>query len=131
MKQSYLEHLKDGPTEDSKYCDEKKFQSLIGLLIQLLEVRPDIAFALSKIGQQQQQPTCEDFDALMHITNYLHATRYWGICLKQGEGQQSKLIVKLRGYADAAHAIHCDKMGQGKSQYGECFDLVEVGNEEN
>ena len=51
--------------------------------------------------------------------------------MKQGEGQQSKIIVKLRGYADAAYAIHCDRMGQGKSQYCECFDLVEVGKEDN
>ena len=32
-------------------------------MIQLLEVRPDIAFAVSKIGQQQQNPTADDYEA--------------------------------------------------------------------
>jgi hypothetical protein len=33
-------------------------------------------------------------------------------------------MVKLRGYADAAFAIHCEHKGSGKSQYTECFDLI-------
>ena len=87
MHPTYLEHLKNKDKEDIKLCDVKKFQSLIGLLLQLLEVRPDIAFALSKLGQQQKQPTEEDYSALMHITNYLYGTKYWGVGLKQGNGE--------------------------------------------
>jgi hypothetical protein len=71
----------------------------------LLEVRPDIAFALSKTGQQQN-PTTDDYEALIYMTHYLYGTRYWGICLKKGQANETEIFVKLRGYADAAYAIH-------------------------
>jgi len=96
----------------------------------LLEVRPDIAFALSKTGQQQN-PTTDDYEALIYMTHYLYGTRYLGICLKKGQGNETEIFVKLRGYADAAYAIHCDERGQGKSQYCECFELIEVGQGES
>jgi hypothetical protein len=47
---------------------------------------------------------------------------------------QAQTLVKLRGYADAAFAVHCEENGSGKSQYTECFDLVEdsdVLNDDN
>ena len=50
---------------------------------------------------------------------------------KKGQGNETEIFVKLRGYADAAYAIHCDERGQGKSQYCECFELIEVGHEES
>ena len=46
---TYLESLKNQTKNKLGLDDIKKFQSFIGLLIQLLEVRPDIAFALSKL----------------------------------------------------------------------------------
>ena len=78
------ERLKNQTKNKLGLNDKKKInQSLIGLLIQLLEVRPDIAFGLSKIGQQQQNPTTDDYEALIYMTHYLYGTRYWGICLKK------------------------------------------------
>lgn len=115
--------------EHSQPYDVTKFLSLIGLLIQLLEVRPDIAFHLSKISQQQKCPTKRDYDALIYMVHYLWGKRNWGIILQPSRSNEAQIMVKLRGYADAAYAIHCEHAGSGKSQYTECFDLVEDDDE--
>jgi hypothetical protein len=124
MSNDYLKQI----GSPSPACDTTKFLSLNGLLIQLIEVRPDIAFHLSKISQQQKNPTLRDYDALMYMVHYLWGKRNWGIRLQPSRSDHSHILVKLRGYADAAYAIHCEEAGTGKSQYTECFDLVEDGD---
>ena len=108
--------------------------SLNGLLIQLIDVRPDIAFALSKISQKQKNPTERDFDALIHVVHYPKSHESWGIRLQPNRTDQAQTLMKLRGYADAAFAVNCEENGSGKSQYTECFDLVEdsdINNDDN
>jgi len=126
MTTEYIKNL----GQESPPCDITKFLSLNGLLIQLIDVRPDIAFALSKISQRQKSPTQRDYETLMHVVHYLWAKPHWGIRLWPSKSEQSNILIKLRGYADAAYAIHCEANGSGKSQYTECFDLIEDGTED-
>jgi len=105
-------------------CNVQQFLSLNGLLIQLIDVRPDIAFALSKISQKQKHPSERDYQALIYLTHYLWNKQNWGIHLQPNRSNQANTIIKLRGYADAAFAVHCEENGSGKSQYTECFDLI-------
>jgi hypothetical protein len=102
MSDAYIQ----GINEEAKACDVTTFLSLNGLLIQLLDVRPDIAFAISKVSQKQKAPTERDYDALIDLVHYLWDRKDWGICLKAGRADQEGQFLKIRAYADAAYAVH-------------------------
>jgi hypothetical protein len=52
----------------------QEHRNFYGLLIQLIEVRSDIVFAISKISQRQH-PTVQDYKVLMQIVNYSRTMR--------------------------------------------------------
>jgi len=143
-KPSQLQHLfemymPDGPTieiprepmsqvfcknfdvEDSPLCDSTKFRVLHGKLIQLIDVRPDIAFPISKLSQRQCAPRVKDMEAQIFLLHYLFGTRDKGVVLRRADNASACTLVQLRGFTDMSFACHFN----GKSQYCICFDLVE------
>ena len=118
-------YIKNYDVDDSPPCDITMFKSVIGKLLQHVDYRIDIAFAVSNISHRTASPRVKDLDALMYIIHYLYATRDLGLILRVGDHQSNKVIVKLRGYADYSHACHSN----GKGQYSLCFDLVDTSAE--
>jgi hypothetical protein len=106
-------------------CDKTKCQELVGSLLQIIDVRPDIAFALSRCAQRTQFHLVSDMKALMRIVLYLKGTALLGIRLQPGNYQHGSSYVMLRGYADASYA---NEPGS-KSMYSVSYDLLPVPKE--
>jgi hypothetical protein len=103
-------------------CDKKRYQELLGSLIQLIDVRPDIAFAVSKCAQRTQFHLESDMKALMRIVLYLKGTFALGIKLQPGNYQHGSSYVMIRGYADASYG---GEPGS-KSMYCVSYDMIPV-----
>ena len=88
--------------------------------MQMTDVRPDIAFAISKISQRQSSPRVKDEEALLYLLNYLYYTRDKGVILRKSS-LSGRAWLKLRGFGDCSYACH----DNGKSQYCVCYDLVD------
>ena len=93
---------------------------MIGMIQQMIDVRPDICFAVTKIAQRQASPRVKDVSALLYLIHFLFATRSSGVSLRRSDRCQADLLLTLRAFADCSHNCH----GNGKSHYGFCFDLV-------
>ena len=106
--------------DDSPVWERRRYQELLGSLIQLIDVRPDISYAVSKLAQRTQDCREEDWKAMLRVVLYLHATQDLGLTLKAGNPKAGHTMVRLRGYADAAYACLQD----GRSQYSYGFDLI-------
>jgi len=65
--------------EDSPVWVRKKYQELLGSLIQLIHVRPDISYAISKLAQRTQDCREEDWKAMLRAVLYLHGTQDKGL----------------------------------------------------
>ena len=65
-------YMKAFSQNDSEINDITEFRSMLGAVIQLTDVRPDIAFAISKISQRQCKPRKKDILALLYLINYLY-----------------------------------------------------------
>ena len=113
--------FKNFDLDDSPPFDTTKFRGLHGKLIQLIDCRPDIAFAVSKLSQRQCTPRLKDMDAQIYLVHYLFGTRDKGIVLRRADQASARTLVQLRGFTDMSFACHFN----GKSQYCICFDLVE------
>jgi hypothetical protein len=113
-------YVKGFGVEDSSPVDKTGFRSMLGAVMQMTDVRPDIAFAISKISQRQCNPRKKDEEALVYVINYLYHTRNKGVILRQSS-LAGRAWLKLRGYSDCSYACH----DNGKSQYGVCYDLVD------
>jgi len=118
MSQDFCKHF---DVEDSPLCDSTKFRALHGKLIQLIDVRPDIAFPVSKLSQRQCRPRVKDMEAQILLVHYLFGTKDKGIVLRRADHASARTLVQLRGFTDMSFACHFN----GKSQYCICFDLVE------
>ena len=90
------------------------------MLVQHIDYRRDIAFAVSKIGHKAACPRVKDLNALIYMIHYLYGTRDLGLILRAGDSESAKVVIQLRAYADYSHACHIN----GKGQYTICFDLV-------
>jgi len=64
MSQTFCKSL---DIEDSPTCDTTKFRALHGKLIQLIDYRPDIAFAVSKLSQRQCTLRVKDMEAQIFL----------------------------------------------------------------
>jgi hypothetical protein len=64
------------------------------MVIQLIDVRPDIAFALSKISQRQKNPSERDYNALLHVVHYLKSLQNLGICQQPNRTDQAQKFVR-------------------------------------
>ena len=81
--------------DNSPQCETTDFRPVIRALMQLTDVRPDIAFALSKIAQRQCSPRVKDREALQYVIHYLWTTRQKGLVLRRGDSASAQTLVKL------------------------------------
>jgi hypothetical protein len=107
---------------DHPKVDITRFQSLLGGLMQLIDVRPDIIDAVSRVAQYVHECNEKDWQAMMRIVGYIDGTKDLGLCLRPGDKMSGRVFLLLRGYADAAYG--CMKDGRSKLSYS--FDLVPV-----
>ena len=68
--------------------DTTRYQRLVGRLIYLSHIRPDIAFAVSLVSQFMQSPHKENLEAVHRILRYLKSTPSRGLFFKK-TGQQA------------------------------------------
>jgi hypothetical protein len=113
------DYVKKRPT-DAPRCDQKAYMSLLGSLTQLVDVRPDLSFAVSFCAQHTHHCVDADFQALLRIVDYLHHTKHHQLILRPGDTSMGRIFVQARGFCDAAFGLHPD----GYSQLANALDLV-------
>ena len=121
------QYIKNFDVDDSPPCDISIFRTVLGMLMQHIDYRYDIAFGISKISQRTAFPREKDLHALIFMINYLYATRNRGLVLRAGDRDSAQIVVKLRGFADYSHACHFN----GRGQYTVCFDLIDGATQSN
>jgi len=109
------------PSAPNSVSQLKKFglNKICGSLIWLTtNTRPDIAFSVSKLGQELKNPTDKSFTMAARILRYLRKTHNYG--LRYPKKQLKRSEMKLSGYVDADFA---GDLNDRKSQYGYLFFL--------
>jgi hypothetical protein len=102
--------------ETKKLMEKVPYRQAIGSLQYLVQgTRPDIAFAVSKLGQYSSNPEMKHWNALKHVLRYLQSTADFELKIEIGE-------VRIDAFCDADWASCIDER---KSQTGY---LVRVGN---
>ena len=64
MQQSYL-HTFD--KDDSTAASTTDFRSMLGMIQQMMDVRPDVCFAVVKLAQRQAAPREKDIETLFYL----------------------------------------------------------------
>jgi hypothetical protein len=87
---------KDTTKKNSEPADKEEYMSMVGSLIYLAVVtRPDISYAVGRVGQRMSNPDKDDMIAAKRILRYVRANPVLGpIYVRHGEDI-------LKGYADA------------------------------
>ena len=91
----------------SPKCDRTKFQSLLGSLLHMVDVRPDIADAVSRVAQFTTEATEDDMEALRRVIRYIYGNRNLGILIRPGQSS-GRIFLQLCAFADAAYACARD-----------------------
>ena len=82
--------------DDSEKIDEDLYRSLIGSLLYLTTIRPDILFAVSVLSMFMHSPSEKHFSATKRVLRYIKGTIALGVQFsKSAEGD-----LKLLGYSD-------------------------------
>ena len=84
--------------EDREAVDQKEFRGMIGSLLYLTAIRPDIQFAVCLCACYQSSPRTSHRQAVKHILRYLKYTSELGLWCSSG----SSLF--LRGFSDSDFA---------------------------
>jgi hypothetical protein len=113
---------RQGSTEK---VDVAQYRSILGDLIQLVDVRPDISDATCRGAQYTTEANVVDMEAMVRIVKYLWCTRGIGVRLRPGSRQDRICFIQLRAYADAAAGV----MKNGRSRMAFGFDVVQVSDE--
>ena len=106
----------DEQQNKSPRCDSLQYHSLLGKLIYILKVRPDISNAVCRLATRACQATTADYLALLRVLSYLKATEKFGICFSRATAATA---YTLFAWADAAFNVHTDS----KSHSGYCLSL--------
>ena len=92
------------------------YQSMLGSIMYImLQTRPDIAYAISKLSQFSSNPTERHYQALKRVLRYLKGTKDLGITYRKGQKQG-----ELLGWTDSSWA--CD-LDDAKSTSGYLMQL--------
>jgi hypothetical protein len=87
---------RDEKRADSKLCDRSEYRSIVGSLIYASVIsRPDIAYAVSKVGQHMANPTAADMVSVKRILRYLRGTIHYTLVYRKNGSTE------LVGYSDA------------------------------
>ncbi|WVZ53373.1 LOW QUALITY PROTEIN: hypothetical protein U9M48_004325 [Paspalum notatum var. saurae] len=84
--------------EDGEAVDQKEFRGMIGSLLYLTVIRPDIQFAVCLCAHYQSSPRTSHRQAVKRIFRYLKFTLELGLWYSSGSS------LSLRGFSDADHA---------------------------
>ena len=102
------------PDEDGEEVDQREYRSMIGSLLYLTAIRPDIHFAVCLCARFQASPRTSHCQAVKRILRYLKHT------LKYGLWFFASSSLSLRGFLDADFAgCRIDR----KSTSGTCHFL--------
>ncbi|GKV47195.1 hypothetical protein SLEP1_g54115 [Rubroshorea leprosula] len=82
------QNLKLTPSDGSLLEDPSLYRRLVGRLIYLTIMRPDICFAVNILSQFMQSPRKPHLDAAHHLLHYLKKTLGQGILLSSGSSLQ-------------------------------------------
>ena len=80
---------------DGKPVDRERYQRLVGRLIYLSHIRPDIAFAVSVVSQYMHSPKESHLEAVYKNLRYLKGSIGRGLFFKKGDSKKVKI------YSDA------------------------------
>ena len=90
-------------TDDSKLFNQELYQSAIRSLLYLsTRIRPDIAYAVSKVARFCSKSTMEHWKSIKHVTRYLNGTRNYGLLYDKEK------VTGFIGYSDADWAGDLD-----------------------
>ncbi|XP_022020284.1 secreted RxLR effector protein 161-like [Helianthus annuus] len=96
----YGERLSKNDLEDE--VNENLYRSLVGCLMYLTNIRPDIMFAVSKISRFMEKPKRSHWEAGKRILRYIKGTINHGIIYSKGS--KGKLV----GFSDSDYAGNAD-----------------------
>ena len=75
--------------------DATVYRQLGGSIMYLVNIRPNICYAVNQLGQAMVKPTKLFWKEGTHVLKYLRGTSEYGLWYKQTDG------VKLHGFRDA------------------------------
>ena len=83
---------KQGIVKRSAPVDKRRYQRLVGKLIYLAHIRPDIAFLVNVVSQFMNNPTEEHMKVVYHILRYLKMTLGMGFYLKKTQKRNIEIF---------------------------------------
>jgi hypothetical protein len=110
---SNLKNLSE-PSSNSELIDPTMYRQLIGSLMYLVNIKPNICYVVSALSQFMSQLRQLHWVAAKHVLRYLRGTVGYGL------RYASSIDMRLQGYAD------CDwvrSVVDRKSTSGCCFSL--------
>ena len=85
---------------------------LLGLILQLVPIRPDLSFPHSMLATRVQKATDKDFEALKRIVRYIAFTIPLGLTLHPSHTPTgASTTIDLTLYSDYSHNAHPDSKG--------------------
>ncbi|XP_074342118.1 uncharacterized protein LOC141679540 [Apium graveolens] len=88
-------NLKLSANTGEPYSDPAFYQALVGKLIFLTNIRPDLSYFVQTLSQFMHSPKLHHFDALQHVLHYVVSTAGQGIFLKGSDA------LTLQAYSDS------------------------------
>ncbi|XP_020250986.1 uncharacterized protein LOC109828388 [Asparagus officinalis] len=98
--------------EAGEPVDRDRYQRLMGRLIYLSHIRPDISFVVSMVSRYMNDPRKGHMDAVYQILRYLKSAPGKGLIFKKSGH------VSIEGYCDSDWASSAD---DGRSTSGYCI----------
>ena len=80
--------------------DVKHYRSVVGKLMWLIILRPDLNFATKELSRSLQEPTEEDYAKMKHLVKYLVATRNYEFVISPGDYASSNRAT-ITSYVDS------------------------------
>ncbi|KAK6148275.1 hypothetical protein DH2020_019187 [Rehmannia glutinosa] len=111
-------NVKIDKDEKGKSVDESKYRGMIGNLLYLTAIRPDILHAVCLCAHFQSNPKESHMSAVKRIFRYLKGTIQYGLFYPKNEN------FSLKGYSDSDYAGDIDdrKSTSGSCQFlGDCL----------
>ena len=99
---------------ESELVDPTLYHQLIGLLMYLVNTRPDISFVVNTLSQYMVEPRRVQWSATKHVLRYIAGTVDYGLDYVRGDG------VGLVGYSNSDWVGNASDQ---KSTSGCCFGL--------
>jgi len=109
----------DTDQNNSPPADKGKYATLLGMLIYVLRIRPDVAYAVNRLATRATAPTLKDYDSLRQVAAYLYTTAHLELVYNSANKSECHTIAQLFAFSDAAFLTHSDS----KSHSGVHFTL--------